>query len=73
MKLNSLTAISPIDGRYSKSTLVLREIFSEFGFFKYRLNVEIQWFKKIISICDISMPPNKKSLFRDVKKEQEKL
>ncbi|ANZ22479.1 adenylosuccinate lyase [Buchnera aphidicola (Diuraphis noxia)] len=53
MKLNSLTAISPIDGRYSKSTLVLREIFSEFGFFKYRLNVEIQWFKKIISISEL--------------------
>lgn len=53
MKLTSLTAISPIDGRYSNSTILLRDIFSEFGFLKYRINVEIQWFKKIISMSNI--------------------
>ncbi|QCI21567.1 adenylosuccinate lyase [Buchnera aphidicola (Hyadaphis tataricae)] len=50
MKLTSLTAISPIDGRYSDVTVLLRNIFSEFSFFKYRLYVEIQWFKKIMSM-----------------------
>ena len=53
MELTSLTAISPIDGRYSKYTVFLRSIFSEFSFLKYRLNVEIQWLKKIISMSKI--------------------
>jgi len=53
MELNSLTAISPIDGRYSTLTISLRNIFSEFGFLKYRLNVEIQWLKKILSMSEI--------------------
>lgn len=53
MKLTSLTAISPIDGRYSNSTILLRNIFSEFSFLKYRFNVEIQWLKKIISMSKV--------------------
>lgn len=53
MILTALTAISPIDGRYSNSTISLRDIFSEFSFLKYRLNVEIQWLKKIISMSQI--------------------
>ncbi|AAM67812.1 adenylosuccinate lyase [Buchnera aphidicola] len=53
MELNSLTAISPIDGRYSNSTKLLRNIFSEFGFLKYRLYVEIQWLKKLINMHQI--------------------
>lgn len=53
MELNSLTAVSPIDGRYSNSTKLLRNIFSEFSFLKYRLNVEIQWLKKIINMHQI--------------------
>ncbi|QFQ32439.1 adenylosuccinate lyase [Buchnera aphidicola (Aphis fabae)] len=50
MNLSLLTAISPIDGRYFKSTKSLRYIFSEFGFLRYRLQVEILWLKKIISM-----------------------
>ncbi|CAL4322161.1 adenylosuccinate lyase [Buchnera aphidicola] len=53
MELSELTAISPIDGRYANSTKVLREIFSEFSFLKYRLHIEIEWFKKIINIHDV--------------------
>ncbi|AHG60117.1 Purb [Buchnera aphidicola str. USDA (Myzus persicae)] len=68
MKLTSLTAISPIDGRYSNLTISLRNIFSEFGFLKYRLNIEIQWFKKLISmsqILKIENLENKKILILD--------
>ncbi|QCI17659.1 adenylosuccinate lyase [Buchnera aphidicola (Acyrthosiphon lactucae)] len=68
MKLNSLTAISPIDGRYSNLTVLLRNIFSEFSFLKYRLNIEIQWLKKIIStseILKINNIKNKEILFLD--------
>lgn len=53
MDLSSLTAISPIDGRYFRFTKLLRDIFSEFSFLKYRLYVEIQWLKKIIDMHKI--------------------
>ncbi|QNS01960.1 MAG: adenylosuccinate lyase [Buchnera aphidicola (Pentalonia nigronervosa)] len=53
MVLTVLTAISPIDGRYSNITMSLRNIFSEFSFLKYRLYVEIEWLKKIISMSSV--------------------
>ncbi|QCO70820.1 adenylosuccinate lyase [Buchnera aphidicola] len=68
MELTSLTAISPIDGRYSNLTILLRNIFSEFGFLKYRVNIEIQWLKKIISMSqklEIHDIKNKEILFLD--------
>jgi adenylosuccinate lyase len=43
MNLSSLTAVSPIDGRYGSKTTSLREIFSEFGLIKARFTVEIRW------------------------------
>lgn len=43
MQLTELTALSPLDGRYAGSAQSLRPIFSEFGLFKYRVQVEIQW------------------------------
>jgi adenylosuccinate lyase len=43
MELSSLTAISPIDGRYASKTKILRPIFSEFGLIRYRVLVEIRW------------------------------
>ena len=44
MELNSLPAISPIDGRYRKVTNELAPYFSEFGLIKYRVQVEIDYF-----------------------------
>lgn len=43
MNLSTLTAISPIDGRYGNKTADLRPIFSEFGLIRFRLHVEIAW------------------------------
>jgi len=43
MDLSSLTAISPIDGRYSNKTEDLRAIFSEYGLIHNRVFVEIRW------------------------------
>ncbi|MES2491631.1 MAG: adenylosuccinate lyase [Pseudomonadota bacterium] len=43
MNLTSLSAISPIDGRYAEKTVALREIFSEYGLMRYRVLVEIRW------------------------------
>jgi adenylosuccinate lyase len=53
MDLNSLTAISPLDGRYRQKVCDLDLYFSEFGLFKYRLMVEIEYF---IALCDIPLP-----------------
>lgn len=47
MELTSLTAVSPIDGRYGSKTTGLRGIFSEYGLIKYRLVVEIRWLQQL--------------------------
>ena len=44
MKITELSAISPIDGRYSHLVTSLQEIFSEYALIKYRIFVEIEWF-----------------------------
>jgi adenylosuccinate lyase len=44
MELNSLTAISPIDGRYRNTTKELSAYFSEFALIKYRVYIEIEYF-----------------------------
>ena len=44
MELNSLTAISPIDGRYRKQLAFLDEYFSEFALMKYRVRIEVLYF-----------------------------
>ena len=41
--LDSLTAISPLDGRYGNKVEELREIFSEYGLVKRRVAVECAW------------------------------
>lgn len=43
MDLNTLTAISPIDGRYRRKVSELAPYFSEFGLIKYRVLVEIEY------------------------------
>src|SRR5579862_4929611 len=44
MELNSLTAISPVDGRYRNQLHHLDEYFSEYALMKYRLIVEVEYF-----------------------------
>ena len=44
MKLNPLTAISPIDGRYRSKVEDLSTYFSEFGLIRYRIQVEVEYF-----------------------------
>jgi adenylosuccinate lyase len=53
MELNSLTAISPLDGRYRQKVNELDLYFSEYGLIKYRLMVEIEYF---IALCEIPLP-----------------
>ena len=48
MKLSSLNAITPIDGRYITKTSILQSYFSEASLIKFRLQVEIEYF---IALC----------------------
>lgn len=43
MQLSSLTAVSPVDGRYGSKTASLRTIFSEYGLIRFRVQVEVKW------------------------------
>lgn len=57
MPLSALTAISPIDGRYSDKVTPLREIFSEYGLLKFRVQIEIRWLQKLAACPDIPEVP----------------
>ena len=58
MKMTELSAISPIDGRYSHLVESLQDVFSEYALIKYRVFVEIEWF------IHLSKQPNIKELPR---------
>lgn len=53
MVLNTLTAISPVDGRYYKSTQLLSNYFSEYALIQYRIRVEIEYF---IALVELPLP-----------------
>jgi len=50
MELTTLTAISPIDGRYGRVTNKLGNYFSEAALIQYRVRVEIEYF---IALCEL--------------------
>lgn len=53
MQLSTLTAISPVDGRYRRVTAPLDEYFSEFALIRYRVKVEVEYF---IFLCNVPLP-----------------
>ncbi|MFZ4456750.1 MAG: adenylosuccinate lyase [Bacteroidales bacterium] len=53
MRLNSLTAISPVDGRYRDKAEALDVYFSEYALIRYRVLVEVEYF---IALCEIPLP-----------------
>ena len=53
MTLSTLSAISPVDGRYRKSVEKLAEYFSEEALIRYRVRIEIEYF---IAICNLPLP-----------------
>lgn len=57
MNLTTLTAISPLDGRYGDKTAELRPIFSEFGLMRFRVQVEIRWLQALSEQVDIQEVP----------------
>ncbi len=58
MELSSLTAVSPVDGRYGRKTEVLRPIFSEYGLIRHRVLVEVRWLEALAAHPGIpEVPP----------------
>ena len=51
--IDSLLAVSPVDGRYASKTESLRQYFSEFALIRYRVRVEVEYF---IALCGIPLP-----------------
>ena len=43
MKISTLKALSPADGRYAEKVNDLRDIFSEYGLIRFRVLVEVRW------------------------------
>ena len=72
MELESLTAISPIDGRYRSKLQGLADYFSEFAFIRYKVKVEVEYF---IALCNSGIPalkhipeslfPSLRALYKD--------
>ena len=57
MELSSLTAISPVDGRYGRKTRALRPIFSEYGLIRHRVEVEVRWLQALAANGQIGELP----------------
>lgn len=68
MPLTSLNAVSPIDGRYSKTTQALSPYFSEFGLIRYRVLVEIEYFIALSKVL-----PELAELEEEIKPELRKI
>ncbi len=47
MDLSSISALSPVDGRYGSKTAALRPYFSEFGLIYNRVLVEVRWLQRL--------------------------
>ncbi len=54
MNPSPLTALSPLDGRYHGKVSALRPYFSEYALIRYRVQIEIEWFKALSQEPEIS-------------------
>ena len=57
MNFSSLTALSPVDGRYGSKAAALRPLFSEFGLIHKRVTVEVRWLQQLAKIAEITEVP----------------
>ena len=62
--MEQLKALSVLDGRYSRLTSELKDIFSEYGLIKHRVCVEVNWLiflAKELKLTEISEDEIKKN------------
>ena len=57
MNFSSLTALSPVDGRYARQTQGLRPFFSEYGLIRHRVLVEVRWLQALAKHPQIEEVP----------------
>ncbi|HCG19638.1 MAG TPA: adenylosuccinate lyase, partial [Verrucomicrobia bacterium] len=55
--MDTLTAISPLDGRYANKCAELTDVFSEFGLIKRRVRVECAWLEALCDAGEIAECP----------------
>ncbi len=58
MDLNSLEALSPLDGRYNSQLKNMAKIFSEFSLIKHRVHIEAAWLSFLVKTGLISEQAN---------------
>jgi adenylosuccinate lyase len=68
MKLNTLNAISPIDGRYHSKTLSYSNFISEYALIKYRVLVDIEYFIALTKTEISSFDNFPKEIIPEIKK-----
>ena len=66
MELNTLTAVSPIDGRYRSQVQTLDDYFSEYALIKYRVIVEIEYFLFLARKNFFNLPSSAKKFLHSV-------
>jgi adenylosuccinate lyase len=66
MKVSSLRALSPADGRYADKVNSLRDIFSEFGLIRFRVLVEVRWLQCLADEPEIGELSPPSSVMKDV-------
>jgi adenylosuccinate lyase len=54
LSLTSLTAVSPIDGRYARHSEDLRALCSEFGLIRFRVKIEVRWLQQLAQTLAIT-------------------
>ena len=66
MKVSTLRALSPADGRYSSKVEPLRDIFSEYGLIRFRVLVEVRWLQCLADHDGIAELPPLSSVMKDI-------
>jgi len=66
MKVSTLRALSPADGRYAEKVGGLRDIFSEYGLIRYRVLVEVRWLQCLADEAAVAELGPLSSVIKDV-------
>ncbi len=66
MKVSTLKALSPVDGRYADKVAGLRDLFSEYGLIRHRVLVEVRWLQCLADESTIADVPPVSSVMKDV-------
>ena len=66
MKVSTLKALSPADGRYADKVNGLRDIFSEYGLIRFRVLVEVRWLQCLADDNQVAELRPTSSVMKDV-------